>query len=59
MDAKGTRAASVTAVEVESGEEEEEEGRSVIFNKPYIYMIVDMETLTPLFAGILNEVPEK
>ena len=56
LDAKGTRAASVTAVEVDSGEEEDV--RSIFFNKPFIYIILNTETMTPLFAGILNEIPE-
>ena len=35
--------------------ESTEEPVDVFFDEPFLYMIMDMETKTPLFMGILDE----
>ena len=33
-------------------------GRSVILDRPFLYMIVDLDTGLPVFLGVLTELPE-
>lgn len=53
----GTRAAAVTSVGVSGSSappEEEPEVRSVVLDRPFVYLIVDYQTMTPLFAGTVE-----
>ena len=57
VDEEGTKAGAATAVEMTT------EGaalypHSVILNRPFVYMIVDMDTKLPVFLGALTELPE-
>ena len=56
VDRKGTEAAAATAVmEVDSCEPEEpEEVNSIELTRPFVYIILDTETRTPIFAGTIN-----
>ena len=58
VDTEGTKAAAVTAVEMadEAAAEEPEEPKYVILDRPFVYMIIDMHTLLPVFFGVLNSV---
>ena len=57
VDAEGTRAGAVTAVEaVASGMAEET--KFVTLSRPFLYMIVDTETDLPVFMGVLTELNE-
>lgn len=58
VDAKGTRASAVTVVTMEKNAvmETEEEYRVVYCDRPFIYAIVDTETMAPIFIGTVNEV---
>ncbi|MCR5383310.1 MAG: serpin family protein [Saccharofermentans sp.] len=58
VDAKGTRASAVTVVTMEKNAvmETEEEYRVVNCDRPFIYAIVDTETMAPIFIGTVNEV---
>ena len=51
----GTKAAAVTAVEVEL-ESEAEINETVILDRPFVYMIVDMETHLPVFMGAVKSI---
>ena len=54
VDQAGTRAAAVTAVEMEAGASapgEPVEPKEVRLDRPFIYLIVDTRTDTPLFVG--------
>lgn len=56
VDEKGTEAAAVTIVAVEDGcALIEPEPRELFFDRPFVYMILDMETQVPLFVGIMDD----
>lgn len=52
----GTRAAAVTAVIVEAAEALEEKPKEVILDRPFVYMIVDMQNKLPIFIGAVTEI---
>lgn len=54
LDAHGTRAAAVSIVGVGDGADAPMETRSVILDRPYLYMIVDTEYNLPLFIGTVT-----
>ena len=56
VDRVGTRAAAVTAIEVEAVDscEEYEEPVMIILDRPFIYGIIDNETGLPVFLGCVN-----
>ncbi|MBM6905504.1 serpin family protein [Collinsella tanakaei] len=54
VDREGTRAAAVTSVQMEAGASapgEQVEPKTVRLDRPFIYLIVDTRTNTPLFIG--------
>ncbi|MBR3042897.1 MAG: serpin family protein [Oscillospiraceae bacterium] len=59
VDTEGTKAAAVTAVEVndECAAEMPDDLKYVILDRPFVYLIVDTETMLPVFSGVLNEIP--
>ena len=55
VDEEGTEAAAVTMVMVECGAAiMEEEPKEVFFDRPFVYMVMDMDRELPLFIGILD-----
>ncbi|MBQ8147463.1 MAG: serpin family protein [Lachnospiraceae bacterium] len=58
LDRSGTKAAAVTAVEMngETASAEEEAPPSVILDRPFVYAIIDTETGLPVFMGTVNTV---
>lgn len=58
VDAEGTKAAAVTAIELRAGAAApmEHEYRYVQCDRPYVYAIIDNETMAPVFIGTVNEV---
>ena len=58
VDENGTKAAAVTAVKNESAMEnpEEPEYKEVILNRPFVYGIIDLETMMPVFTGVMNNI---
>lgn len=48
---QGTRAGAATVIEAAAGAAAPEEVKEVILNRPFLYMIWDMEANTPLFMG--------
>lgn len=60
VDPRGTKAAAVTSVEMNFSEDcdFEPQYKTVILNRPFLYMIVDTETMLPVFAGVLNQIPQ-
>ncbi len=56
VDQKGTKAAAVTAIEVNKCTSVRQEGKVIYINldHPFVYAIVDNETNTPLFLGCVN-----
>jgi len=56
VDAKGTRAGAVTAVEVSEGSAAQtEEPKEVYLDRPFFYMIIDTRQNFPLFMGCLMQ----
>ena len=59
VDTEGTKAAAVTAVEMRDNcDAEQEAPKQVTLDRPFVYFIADAETMTPVFAGVLNEIPQ-
>lgn len=59
LDENGTKAAAVTAVEMQNETavvEEPKEIKEVILDRPFVYAIVDTETGIPVFMGTVNSV---
>ncbi len=52
VDEKGTKAAAVTAVLLAGNAMPSEEEKKIIFDRPFIYMIYDLEFNIPVFIGI-------
>ena len=54
---EGTKAGAATMVEMraEGAAEIQEESRTVILDRPFLYMIVDTELMEPVFIGILAD----
>lgn len=50
---KGTKAGAATVVEVRCGAAFVEEIKTVILDRPFVYMLIDCETDTPFFIGSL------
>ena len=55
MDRTGTKAAAVTAVSVEVASAEPPEFKTVNCDRPFVYAIVDVKTMAPIFIGTVNE----
>lgn len=56
VDRTGTKAAAVTEVSVEVASAEPPEFKTVNCDRPFVYAIVDVKTMTPIFIGTVNEV---
>ena len=55
LDEKGTEAAAVTMVAVnERAALLESRPRELHFDRPFVYMILDLESRIPLFVGIMD-----
>ena len=57
VDEEGTKAGAATAVEA-AAEGAALYPHSVLLNRPFVYMIVDLETGLPIFLGALTALPE-
>ena len=56
MDEKGTEAAAVTMVVMSKCTAiVEPQPRKLYFDRPFVYMILDLETQVPLFVGIMDD----
>ena len=54
VDEEGTRAAAATVTAMDGGAapiEEEPEVKEVVLDRPFVYLIVDAHTMTPVFIG--------
>jgi serpin B len=58
VDREGTKAAAATAVTIRTKGviETAKETRQVICDRPFVYAIVDTDTMAPVFIGTVNEV---
>ena len=58
VDRKGTKAAAATAITVRSKgvDIEEMPSKEIYCDRPFVYAIVDTETMTPVFIGTVNKV---
>lgn len=55
VDEKGTEAAAVTEITLCGATISPVEPKEVYFDEPFLYAIVDLETATPLFLGVLDD----
>ncbi len=55
VNEEGTRAGAATAVIMYGGGFEPSLTKNVDLNRPYIYMLVDLETNVPIFMGIMRD----
>ena len=55
---QGTKAGAATVVEVNDAADAppEEEPAKVILDRPFLYMLVETNTMTPLFMGVLGDI---
>ncbi len=59
VTAYGTKAAAVTAVEMEAESAEPSEPPiEISLDRPFVYMIVETETMLPIFMGVVTEIGE-
>lgn len=56
---KGTKAGAVTMVSVNESAMGVSEYKTVYLNRPFIYMIIDCETNSPLFIGVMKDIDSK
>ena len=57
VDPSGTRAAAVTAVIIEKATSVNPQyTRTVILDRPFVYAIVDTESMLPVFIGCINDI---
>ena len=60
VDEQGTKAAAATAVGmVNATSVGPERFYTVYLDRPFVYMLVDLETSMPLFTGVMNDVSAK
>lgn len=59
VDEKGTKAAAVTVVAPKATALRPDEEKVVILNRPFVYMILDLEEAQPLFIGTLNKLSDQ
>ena len=57
VDEAGTKAGAATAVDMTT-ESAALYPHSVMLNRPFLYMIADLDTGLPVFLGVLTELPE-
>ena len=57
VDEEGTKAGAATAVDMAT-ESAAEYPHSVYLERPFVYMIADLDTGLPVFLGVLTELPE-
>ena len=57
VDEAGTKAGAATAADMAT-ESAAEYPHSVYLERPFVYMIVDLDTGLPVFLGVLTELPE-
>lgn len=57
VDAKGTKAAAVTAVKTDAtGDRPLEEPKTVYLDRPFLYLLIDCGTNLPIFIGAMMDV---
>ena len=54
VDREGTKAAAVT--EIGFGTDGEPQEINIVFDRPFIYMLVDTKTMVPFFVGAVNDI---
>ena len=56
VDERGTRAGAVTKIELGCGSADMSENKTVTLDRPFVYMIIDMESKLPIFVGALKSI---
>ena len=55
VDEKGTKAGAATVVALEDGALFLSEPREIYLDRPFIYMLIDCETNSPIFIGVMRD----
>ena len=57
LDENGTKAAAVTAITMDltSAMVEQTPVKELVFNRPFVYMIVSTDDKLPVFVGVVNK----
>lgn len=58
VDEGGTKAAAATVVEITNDGIPMMPEKNVVFDRPFVYFIIDTETNIPIFMGTLTSIPE-
>ncbi len=53
---KGTRAGAATVIEMADKSSMPSDTKTVILNRPFVYMIIDCQNNVPIFIGALNQI---
>ncbi len=56
VDEKGTKAGAATLVEMEDESVSFEDGKTVLLDRPFLYLLIDTETGLPFFIGTMTDV---
>lgn len=56
VDQNGTEAAAATGISVAEGAALAMERKTVVFNRPFLFAVMDLKTRTPLFLGVLQKI---
>ncbi len=56
LDENGTRAGAATGVAVMESSMRLEEPKRIVLDRPFVYLLVDLETCLPLFVGTLDSI---
>ena len=55
VDEKGTKAGAATVVALEDGALFLSEPKEIFLDRPFIYMLIDCETNSPIFIGVMRD----
>ena len=55
VDEKGTKAGAATVIALEDGALFLSEPREIYLDRPFIYMLIDCETNSPIFIGVMRD----
>ena len=59
VDEKGTKAAAVTAADMNASDVSIKEYKTVYFDRPFVYMLIDCHSNVTFFIGTLLDVSEQ
>lgn len=58
VDERGTKAGAATAVEMKDESAPIDEPKTVLLDRPFVYMLIDCDTNLPIFIGTMMDTGE-